>query len=109
MPTPPVRPPPSSLLFLVPRRREDPRDEVFPPRPVPAGRTAERAARRRGRSENSAGGFGYELDRWGRLERFLILGSDAPTYYASARDLTKENFAVVSECFAEDPARTADT
>lgn len=53
---------------------------------------------------NSAGGYVFELDDWKRLERFLILGSDAPTYYASARELTLLNAAVVGRCLAADPA-----
>ena len=56
---------------------------------------------------NHAGGFVYEIDRWERLDRFLILGSDQPTYYQDARALTKENAAVVAECFAVDAVRTA--
>jgi 60 kDa SS-A/Ro ribonucleoprotein len=39
---------------------------------------------------NNAGGFVFAIDDWGRLDRFLILGSDAPTYYQTAKDLTKE-------------------
>lgn len=54
---------------------------------------------------NSAGGYVFALDDWKRLERFLILGSDAPTYYASARELTLQNAAVVGRCLAADPAR----
>ncbi|MFH5803737.1 TROVE domain-containing protein [Alienimonas sp. DA493] len=59
--------------------------------------------------KNSAGGYVYELDRWVRLDRFLILGSDAPTYYATARDLTKQNHENLTACFALNPARTAET
>lgn len=55
--------------------------------------------------ENSAGGFVYQLDDWARLHRFLILGSDAPTYYASARKLTRENASCVERCFTEDADR----
>jgi 60 kDa SS-A/Ro ribonucleoprotein len=58
---------------------------------------------------NSAGGYVFTLDKWQRLERFLILGSDAPTYYASARELTKQSAAVVNECLAEDAPRTVET
>ena len=58
---------------------------------------------------NSAGGFVFALDKWQRLERFLILGSDAPTYYASARELTRQNAAVVNECLADDAPRTIET
>jgi len=37
---------------------------------------------------NSAGGFVYALDDWTRVDRFLILGSEGGTYYASERALT---------------------
>lgn len=56
---------------------------------------------------NNAGGFVFAIDRWARLDRFLILGSDSNTYYQSARELTRENAKVVTECWAEDPLRTA--
>ena len=58
--------------------------------------------------QNSAGGFAFSLDKWGRLDRFLILGSDSPTYYASAKKLTLENAKVVADCLKEDPKRTVD-
>lgn len=58
---------------------------------------------------NNAGGYAFALDAWARLERFLILGSEAPTYYQSAQALTRENASVVLECFAADPARAALT
>lgn len=57
---------------------------------------------------NSAGGFGFALDDFGRLERFLIIGSDAPTYYASARKLTLENVACVDRCLVADARRTVE-
>lgn len=40
---------------------------------------------------NSAGGFVWPVDEWTRLRRFLVLGSEGGSYYASQRDLTKEN------------------
>ena len=40
---------------------------------------------------NSAGGFVYALDPWARLDRFLVLGSESGTYYASPPGLTQEN------------------
>ncbi len=58
---------------------------------------------------NSAGGYAYELDKWARLQRFLVLGSDAPTYYASAQKLTRENAQVVEACLREDGLRTLNT
>lgn len=38
--------------------------------------------------ENNAGGFVFETSPMDTLDRFLILGSESPTYYASAQDLT---------------------
>lgn len=57
---------------------------------------------------NNAGGYVFALDDWKRLDRFLILGSDAPTYYQSAPKLTRENAACVERCYAADPGRTVD-
>ncbi len=51
--------------------------------PIP-GREADMSA-------NAAGGMVFSVDAWERLRRFLVLGSDAGTYYAQARDLTLEN------------------
>lgn len=56
---------------------------------------------------NNAGGYVYALDDFRRLERFLILGSDAATYYQNARDLTRENASGVVKCWNADPERTA--
>lgn len=60
-----------------------------------------------GQIPNNAGGFAYGIDQWKRLDRFLILGSDSPTYYVDERKLTRDNAAVVNECWATDPERTA--
>lgn len=58
--------------------------------------------------KNSAGGYVYELDKWKRFARFLILGSDAPTYYASAKTITRENAHNVEVCIAENGQRAVD-
>lgn len=58
-------------------------------------------------TQNSAGGFVFSLDKWKRLERFLILGSDSNTYYASAQKLTKQNAECVNECWTENAVSTA--
>lgn len=55
--------------------------------------------------ENDAGGYVYALDRWSRLDRFLILGSEGGTYYATEQRLTKENAVNLAEAIAEDGAR----
>jgi 60 kDa SS-A/Ro ribonucleoprotein len=40
---------------------------------------------------NSAGGFAFPVDDWTRLDRFLVLGSEGGSYYATERALTREN------------------
>lgn len=56
--------------------------------------------------QNSAGGFTFATDDWARLDRFLILGSESPTYYASSRTLTKENATGAMACVKADGLRT---
>ena len=58
---------------------------------------------------NNAGGFSFVLDDWGRLERFLILGTVGGTYYASQQKHTKEALDVVRKCAAADFDRTLAT
>jgi 60 kDa SS-A/Ro ribonucleoprotein len=55
---------------------------------------------------NSAGGFAWAVDKWTRLHRFLILGSEGGSYYAGERELTEQNAEAVRECIAEDGLRT---
>lgn len=57
-------------------------------------------------AENNAGGFVFALDNWARLDRFLALGSDAPTYYQKAPDLTRENAQCVIACWEENASKT---
>lgn len=52
--------------------------------------------------KNAAGGFVYQLDDMKRLERFLILGSEGGTYYASERKLTMENARTIQKLVADD-------
>jgi 60 kDa SS-A/Ro ribonucleoprotein len=59
-------------------------------------------------SKNNAGGFSFTLDEFGRLERFLVLGSDAPTYYASSRELTVANASAVQKAIDSDGIRAVD-
>lgn len=55
--------------------------------------------------ENRAGGFVYSLDKWAQLRRFLILGAEGNTYYASERTLSEENAHSVVDCLKEDGPR----
>ena len=54
---------------------------------------------------NSAGGFAWAVDDWTRLRRFLILGSERGSYYASEWTLTRENAQAVERCIAADGTR----
>lgn len=58
---------------------------------------------------NSAGGFTFALDKWKRLDRFLILGNEGGTYYAGERKLTVENTTCVQECLVENGLRVVST
>ncbi len=57
---------------------------------------------------NSAGGFAWQLDHWQRLDRFLMLGADAATYYVTARKLTIDNAQIVVALLAQDGVRVVD-
>lgn len=78
-------------------RRETPQHERMP---------GEQGTRR---VANSAGGFSFQVDKWERLQRFLILGSEGGSYYAGERELTRDNAKAVEECAAEDFDRTLRT
>lgn len=54
---------------------------------------------------NNAGGYVYAVDPWTRLDRFLILGSEGGSYYASELKLTRENAKVVDELAKTDGVR----
>jgi 60 kDa SS-A/Ro ribonucleoprotein len=58
-----------------------------------------------GQAPNSAGGFAWAVDAWTRLRRFLVLGSEGGSYYASEWSLTRENAQAVEECVHEDGPR----
>jgi 60 kDa SS-A/Ro ribonucleoprotein len=61
-----------------------------------------------GQSANSAGGHAWTVDVWTRLRRFLILGSEGGSYYASQRALTRENTLAVAEAVQEDGLRAVE-
>jgi len=58
---------------------------------------------------NSAGGYAYPVDDWTRLLRFLVLGSEGGSYYATERALTAENAQAVLRCLEADGPRAVAT
>ncbi len=58
---------------------------------------------------NSAGGFTFQIDKFQRLNRFLILGSEGGTYYVGENKLTRDNANSVVECIQEDGLRAVQT
>lgn len=57
---------------------------------------------------NSAGGFTWEIDDWGKLDRFLILGSEGGTYYIKEQELTQKNAEAALRCIKEDGFRVVN-
>jgi 60 kDa SS-A/Ro ribonucleoprotein len=58
--------------------------------------------------QNSAGGFTFQTDKWKQLDRWLILGADGGSYYATERELTIKNAQAVQSCLSEDGPRTVE-
>ncbi|MGI4789120.1 MAG: TROVE domain-containing protein [Janthinobacterium lividum] len=54
---------------------------------------------------NSAGGYTFAVDDWTRLARFLVLGAEGGSYYASERKLSLDNAEAVKRCIASDGPR----
>lgn len=65
------------------------------------GREAEMA-------RNNAGGFTFTLDKWGTLDRFIMIGSEGGNYYVGEKDVTKQSFTNTLACIAEDGVRAVN-
>jgi 60 kDa SS-A/Ro ribonucleoprotein len=57
---------------------------------------------------NAAGGYGYSMDCFAKLERFLILGTEGGTYYVNEKKLTIQNYESLKQCLVKDWKRTVD-
>ncbi len=62
-----------------------------------------------GQVANNAGGYYYAIDDWARLNRFLILGTEAGTHYVNAVALTKENAQVLLRLLESEGVRVVDS
>jgi 60 kDa SS-A/Ro ribonucleoprotein len=63
-----------------------------------AGREAEM-------THSSAGGAVFTVDDWTQMERFLVLGTEAGTYYVKSGELTKQNAIATLKCLKQDHKR----
>jgi 60 kDa SS-A/Ro ribonucleoprotein len=54
--------------------------------------------------KNNAGGYVFEVSPMDRLRRFLVLGTEGGSFYASQRDLTKQNVDFLKDLAREFPA-----
>ncbi len=79
--------------------------DVLATNPVATPQTEPIPGREADMVKNAAGGYGFVVDKWARLGRFLLIGTTGGTYYQSARDLTKENLTDVLACLKEDGPR----
>ncbi|HEX5196495.1 MAG TPA: TROVE domain-containing protein, partial [Gaiellales bacterium] len=70
--------------------------------------TTQRERLRTDQVPNSEGGYVWEVDVWTRLRRFLILGSEAGSFYASERKLTIANTRALDACIEQDGTRTVE-
>jgi 60 kDa SS-A/Ro ribonucleoprotein len=58
--------------------------------------------------KNNAGGYVFQISDWARLDRFLVLGSEGSTYYATEKKLTTDNAEGVLRCIVEDGVRVVN-
>jgi len=62
-----------------------------------------------GQVKNSDGAAVFAVDDFTRLRRFLVLGSEGGSYYASERKLTKQNLTAVERALKADGLRFVNT
>jgi 60 kDa SS-A/Ro ribonucleoprotein len=85
----------ANTMSTTPAKVVTPQTEAIP------GREADMA-------QNNAGGVVFKMDEWAYLDRFLILGSATPSYYASAQKLTKDAAKNVLACIAANGVQTVE-
>jgi len=57
---------------------------------------------------NDAGGYAWRLDAWDQLDRFLVLGVEGGTYYATEKALTVEQATNVVALLQADGPRVVE-
>lgn len=59
----------------------------------------------KGMDVNNCGKPTFTIDMWNRLDRYVIIGSETGTYYATAEKITTENLDNVLDCIKQDGIR----
>lgn len=54
---------------------------------------------------NNAKGYVFKIDMWAALDRFLILGCEGGTYYATEKKMTKDAASIILRCLQTDGPR----
>jgi 60 kDa SS-A/Ro ribonucleoprotein len=67
--------------------------------------TSQRQSARADQVQNAAGGFVFAVDKWTRLDRFLVLGAEGGTYYVDEKKHVQGNVMCLRECLSEDGLR----
>jgi 60 kDa SS-A/Ro ribonucleoprotein len=57
---------------------------------------------------NAAGGWVFPIDKWSRLLRFLVIGTEGGTYYVGEEKIQTENLLNTAECLHEDGPRVVE-
>jgi 60 kDa SS-A/Ro ribonucleoprotein len=57
---------------------------------------------------NAAGGWVFPIDKWDRLLRFLIIGTEGGTYYVDEERIQTENLLNTADCLDEDGPRVVE-
>lgn len=77
--------------------------QIAAPLPVPQTQQADER-----QHQAASGGFVFTADRWTRLRRFLILGTEGGGYYVGERELTLAARDTIVECLKDNGRRVVD-
>lgn len=72
-------------------------------------KTSQTVKAKEGQIQGKGGGFVFKVKSWTNLNRFLILGNEKGSYYASEKEMTMINYDCVLTCLKEDWKMTIDT
>lgn len=81
-------------------------NKVLAKRPTPQHRPI--PGREQEMVKNDAGGYSFKNDHWSTLRRFLIIGTEANTYYVSSKTLSEKNVSNLKKCLKENGKRFVD-